>query len=96
MAYAQGCLFIVISHSFEQFSLGELKILSLREQRSLLVVAICLFQDCSIDFPFTIDRLSLWKSALSHKSLAIAYKERSRCFVVKKRSLLAMTKKENG
>jgi hypothetical protein len=54
---------VVITHLIEYFSLGELRILSFRDQRSLRGpvpsarkwVAICLFQDCSTDFPFTID-----------------------------------------
>jgi hypothetical protein len=53
----------VITHLFEYFSLGELRILSFRGQHSLRGpgpsarewVVIYLFQDCSTDFPFTID-----------------------------------------
>jgi hypothetical protein len=72
----------VITHLFEQFSLGEIRILSLRDQRfselCWLVVAILLYQDNSTDLPFTIDRLSPWKIASSHKPL------------------IAMTTKHNG
>jgi len=53
----------VITHPIMDYSLSEIRILSLRDKRSLLVVAIFLFQDCSIYFLIPIVLLGLWKIA---------------------------------